>query len=255
MKTLHRSRRPSHELVVTQDGNKVTLWSASGLRHTVVDLSALHLPGLEYARNSLLALAFNPQAQSFLILGLGGGSIPHMLLAARPGASVDAVEIDPEVPELARRFFQLETSPRLQIFLEDAAAYVARCTNQYDVVILDAYVGDMLPAQCTTDEFFSNAHRLLANRGLLIINWMRGDAERFRRVLSSVEGRFGSVWLLNCFRSQNTLLFAPVRDFARQALLAEAGRLEREIPFASGLARVARRLQRPTPLGKSVTCG
>jgi spermidine synthase len=217
-----------------------------------VDLSALHLPGLEYARNSLLALAFNPQAQSFLILGLGGGSIPQMLLAARPAATVDAVEIDPEIPDLARRFFQLETSARFQVYLEDAAAYVARCAKQYDIVMVDTYVGEVLPAQCTTGEFFSNARRLLGNKGLLVINWMRGDPQRFRGVLSNVEDLIGPVWLLNCYRSQNTLIFAPLREFGRQELLVEAGRLGRELPFASGLARLARRLQKPNPSGKPV---
>ena len=246
MKTLHRTRRSSHDLVVTQDGNKVTL-SVSGLRHTVLDLDAPHLPGLEYARNTLLALAFNPRAQSFLILGLGGGSIPHMLLAALPGATVDAVEIDPEIPELARRFFQLAPSPRFQVYVEDAADYLARCTRQYDVIMLDAYVGDLLPAQCTTRAFFADAHRLLAEDGLLVINWMRGDQGRFRSVMSFVNDSLGHAWLLPCCRSQNTLIFAPVRELARRELLAEAERLGREVPSASTAARLARRLQKPTP--------
>lgn len=244
MKTLHRTRGLSHDMVVTQEGNKVTLWSASGLQHTVLDLDAPHMPGLEYARNSLLALVFSPRAQSFLMLGLGGGSIPHMLLAARHAATVDAVEIDPEIPELARKFFQLGTSPRFQVYLEDAAVYLACCAKQYDIIILDAYVGDVLPAQCITREFFANARRRLAKEGVLVINWMRGDPERYRSVLSNVEDSIGPVWVLHCYCSRNTLIFASLREVARRELLAEAGRLERELPFASAVARFARRLQK-----------
>jgi hypothetical protein len=110
MKTLHRTKGIAHDLIVTKEGSTITLWTAAGVRQSVLDLGAPHLPGLEYARNTLAVMAFNPSARSFLILGLGGGSIPRMLLAARPGASVDAVEIDPAIPELARRFMTSSSS-------------------------------------------------------------------------------------------------------------------------------------------------
>lgn len=107
MKTLHRVKGLVHDLVVTRDGTVLTLWSPTGVRHTVLDLGAPHLPGLEYARNTLLALAFSPEAESALVLGLGGGSIPRMLLAAKPSLSIDVVEIDPVVLKVARRFFEV----------------------------------------------------------------------------------------------------------------------------------------------------
>ncbi len=235
MKTLHRSRGLHHDLVVTQEGNKVTLWSGSGLRQTVVDLAAPHVPGLEYARNTLLALAFSPRARSFLVLGLGGGSILHMLRRACADASIDAVEIDPEVPRLARRFFQLEPCPRFRIHVEDAAGYLDRCEKQYDVIILDAYVGDALPPQCTTGEFFENARRRLTEEGVFVVNWMIGDHERYKQVLSSLERSIGPLWLLRCYRSRNILIFASMKEISRRELLASAERLE--------IGRVARQLK------------
>jgi len=99
MKTLFRTKGVAHDLIVTRNGATVTLWSAAGLRHTVFDIAAPHLPGLEYARNMLTVLAFCPKAQSCLVLGLGGGSIPRMLLSARPQIEVEAVEYDPAVVE------------------------------------------------------------------------------------------------------------------------------------------------------------
>src|SRR5512138_2053128 len=119
MKTLHRMKGLAHDLVVTRDGTVLTLWAAAGVRHTVVDLGAPHIPGLEYARNTLLALAFSPRADSVLMLGLGGGSIARMLLAARPTMTIDAVEIDPAVEEIARKFFQVEAFPNGHLHLED----------------------------------------------------------------------------------------------------------------------------------------
>ncbi len=243
MKTLQRAKGLSHDLFVTQQGNTVTLWSASGVRHTVLDLGAPHMPGLEYARNTLLALAFVPGVKSILLLGLGGGSILHMMRAARPGIEVDAVEIDPAVPDLAKRFFRIGDSPQLRIHVEDAAAFLARSETRHDIIILDAYVGESLPAHCADCEFFRNARRRLTAEGLLVVNWLRGDRDRDRRLLSDIESAVGRVWELHGYRSKNTLLFAPLRERSRHELVAAAEQLGRELPFARGIVRQARRLQ------------
>src|SRR5512139_3899029 len=129
MKILHRAKGIVHDLIVTMKNGTITLWSSEGNRHTVFDRAAPHLPGLEYARNMLAALAFCSHAQSCLVLGLGGGSIPRMLLAARPQLEVEAVEIDPAVVELAAAYFDIRRLPRFKVHLEDAAAFLRRCTS------------------------------------------------------------------------------------------------------------------------------
>jgi spermidine synthase len=243
MKTLHRIRGMVHDLVVTQEGSTITLWSGPGIRHTVINLQAPHLPGLEYARNTLLTLAFNPRARSFLILGLGGGSIPRMLRAACPEATIEAVEIDPAVPEIARRFFQLGDSLRLEIHSDDAAAYVARRGRKYDSIVMDAYVGDAIPQQCTTGAFFVDVRESLTGEGVLAVNLMGTDLRRYKDLLSNIQASVGHTWLLRGNRSRNTLAFAPRRNPTRPDLLSSAAQLDRELPHAFHLQRLARRLQ------------
>jgi spermidine synthase len=248
MKTLHRSKGIAHDLIVTKEGNTVTLWTAAGVRQTVLDLGAPHLPGLEYARNTLVVLAFTPRAASFLILGLGGGSIPRMLLAARPGAAVDAVEVDPAIPDLARRFFQVAALPRFRVHLEDAAAFMDHCNTRYDVIVVDAYIGEKYPDQCATAEFLTRARDCLTGEGVVVVNWMGGNHAVHQRLLTNIHIVIGDAWQLHGARSRNTLLFAPVRATTRPELLECASRIEREIPFANFLARLAKRL---TPLSRT----
>lgn len=250
MKTLHRTKGLSHDLVVTKKGQTITLWSSAGIRHTVLNLEAPHVPGLEYARNTLAALAFSPRARSFLILGLGGGSIPRMLFAARPDIAIDTVEIDPAVQELARRFFQVAAWPRFQVYLEDAAAFLEHCTAKYDVIMVDAYVGETFPEGCATCEFLSRARGCLNDDGVLVVNWMSGNAGLYQRLLANLDATIGPVWLLAGSKSKNTLLFASIRRSTRQELVTEAGRIEREIPFESSLGRLVQRL-RPLPAAAS----
>jgi spermidine synthase len=242
MKMLHRVKGIGHDLIVTQQGSTLTLWSASGIRHTVFDLETPHLPGLEYARNTLLSFAFSPEAQSILLLGLGGGSIYHMLRSFRPSAAIDIVEIDPAVVDLARRFFQIGSGDDCHVHLGDAAGYVAATSKQYDIIILDAYVGDKLPDQFTTVGFFENAARRLRAGGVLVVNWMPGIPKQYVKTLAIIEKAVGRAWVLAGYHSRNTLLFASSKEFARKALLSAAGRIEEKVPGTRAVARLARYL-------------
>ena len=243
MKTLHRTRGLVHDLIVTRKGGQTTLWSAGGIRHTVFDSAVPHLPGLEYARNMLAALAFCPQAQSCLVLGLGGGSIPRMLLAARPQMEIEAVEIDPAVVELAARYFDIRALPRLTIYLDDAAEFLRRCTSQYGIVVVDTYVGERFPDQCATREFIKDVRKCLLDDGVLAVNWLSGD-ERIRTdLLKNIESIVGAVWQLPGLRTRNLLYFAAVTETTRPAVIGAAAAIEAEVPFENSLKRLAQRLK------------
>ena len=245
MKTLHRTRGLVHDLIVTREGGIITLWSADRIRHTVFDSAIPHLPGLEYARNMLAALAFCPQAQSCLVLGLGGGSIPRMMVTARPQIEVEAVEIDPAVVELATRYFEIGALPRFTIHLEDAAAFLRYCTSRYGIVILDTYVGEKFPNQCATKEFIKDIRRCLLEDGVLAVNWLNGDSQLRKDLLENLEYIFGQVWQLPGLKSGNLLYFAVTRTTTRPAIIAAAAAVEAELTFENSLKRLVQLLRNP----------
>ena len=68
-----------------------------------------------YLRSALLGLVFAPaNPSSMLFVGLGAGSLPRYLSPRYPLAHLDAVEIDPEVPPIARRYFALPACAQSQ---------------------------------------------------------------------------------------------------------------------------------------------
>jgi spermidine synthase len=243
MKTLHRVRGLVHDLTVTRDGTTLTLWSESGIRHTVLDLGAPYLPGLEYARDTLLALAFNPASRRALVLGLGGGSIPRMLRAASPSLELDAVEIDPAVLEVGKAYFGIGDAPGLHVYLEDAAAYVARCDKQYDIVILDAYIGNTIAPQCTTRDFLLGVRRALTSDGVFVVNCMNVHSGPFRPFVSHITWEIGPVWVLHGRKSLNAVVFAPIRAIEQNDLVEKAESLEEWLQFKAGLPAMARHLR------------
>lgn len=69
-----------------------------------------------------------------LILGAGSGS--DVAEALRQGARVDAVEIDPGVINLARKYNPATSDPRVHYFLDDGRRYLSRTDKKYDLIIL-----------------------------------------------------------------------------------------------------------------------
>lgn len=243
MKTLYRAKGLVQDLIVTRKGAMTTLWSAGGIRHTVFDSTAPHLPGLEYARNMLSALAFYPQAQSCLVLGLGGGSIPRMLLAARPQMEVEAVEIDPAVVELAATYFDIRQLPRFTVYLDDAAAFLKQCTSRYGIVILDTYVGENFPPQCTTEEFIKDARKCLLDNGVLAVNWLADNPRIQKELLHNLRAAVGPVWQLPGMKTRNIVYFAVPGATTRNAIVSSALAVAAEIPFENSLSRLSQRLR------------
>ncbi|MEJ2246132.1 MAG: fused MFS/spermidine synthase [Acidobacteriota bacterium] len=242
-KTLCRTRGLDQDLIITRKGNWVTLWSAAGIRHTVLNSAAPHLPGLEYARNMLAALAFCPHAQSCLVLGLGGGSIPRMLLKASPQIEVEAVEIDPAVVDLAAKYFDIHALPRFTVHQEDAAGFLRRCTSQYGVIVVDTYLGEQFSDQCSTQEFMKDAGRSLLADGVIIVNWLSGNTQKRDDLLNVIKSTIGPVWKLPGLKSRNVLYFAASGKITRPAIVSTAKKIQAEIPFENSLGQVVQRLQ------------
>lgn len=114
-----------------------------------------------------LARAYTTNISDVLCIGLGVGIVPMEF--ARQGARVDVVEINPAVVPVAVRFFDLETN-RLHLTLDDGRHFLNRCRSQYDVVVLDAFLGDSSPSHLMTREAFASIRRVLRPGGTLVIN-------------------------------------------------------------------------------------
>jgi spermidine synthase len=87
-------------------------------------------------------LALPPaRRRSVLLLGLGGGSAARVARALAPRARIRAVEIDPQVVALARRFFDLDALD-VEVVVDDARRFLARHRARYDAVLEDVFVGE-----------------------------------------------------------------------------------------------------------------
>jgi spermidine synthase len=114
-----------------------------------------------------LGRAYAPDGQDVLCIGMGIGIVPMQF--AREGARVDVVEINPAVVPVAERFFDFEPA-RVTLTIGDGRQFVATTTRRYDVIVLDAFLGDSSPSHLMTREAFAAMHGCLKPGGVLVMN-------------------------------------------------------------------------------------
>jgi len=97
---------------------------------------------------------------------------------------VDVVEVDPEVVETAKKYFDVKEDPRLQIFVEDGRRYLSRTDKVYDLIVLDAYSKTYVPFHLMTLEFFELVDMHLNSEGVVVLNMISsliGDTSNLLR--------------------------------------------------------------------------
>lgn len=158
-----------HRVLVTEDGETRYLRFDSSFQ-SGMDLDDPFASVFHYTDTMHLALAYRPQARRVLFVGLGGGSIPKRMWRDFPELTMDVAEIDPEVVDVARRFFALPDDPRINVQAEDGRRFLVKSDQTYDLIIMDAFFSDSVPAHLTTSEFLETAKERLAPGGAIVTN-------------------------------------------------------------------------------------
>ncbi len=216
------------------DGTRVLELNEGQAQHSVYRPGHYLTGGYWDAMLVLPFAALERTPRRVAILGNGAGTTARGYGHFFAGARVDGVEIDPELEEVGRRYFDMASNSRLTVHNEDARPWLRRTDEIYDVIVLDSYRQPYVPFYLTTREFFELARDRLSPGGVLVINVGHPDGNDD---LETVVGRtlaavFPDV-LRDPFDATNTLLVAG-ED-------ASAGRLRAEATtLPAGLRELAR---------------
>uniref|UniRef100_A0A1I7XUZ7 Methyltranfer_dom domain-containing protein n=1 Tax=Heterorhabditis bacteriophora TaxID=37862 RepID=A0A1I7XUZ7_HETBA len=173
------------------DTSDTRIWTIDHLT-----LNSQYVAGLLIAPFVVSSLSLNglDSHKSVLEIGLGGGSFDMALSKLKPEINITAVEFDPVVVTLAKKWFGVINTNTRHTIITDGIDYINKASTRgekYDVVVLDAC--DTSPLSPCPAESFRNQEiiqvmkSILTDKGCVIVNILSHDEDDGRKTEKVIE--------------------------------------------------------------------
>ncbi len=162
-----------------------------------------------------------PELKTAMVLGLGGGSMQHLMMKKFPDIHITSVEIDKVMVDVAQKYFGLDEIPNHRVIVGDALKVIAVpeeygiANNSMQAVIVDIFCGQRYPDLGTSGNFFACVKNLVVPGGLVVFNriYLEHHQEQVNQFIDSLEGFFSdikSVIIAGRTNSDNVIIFCRV---------------------------------------------
>ena len=184
-RVVYQTQTPYQQLEVIDVGDRRTLY-LDGTPHSAMDKDDPTRHVFDYTPYFHLPFLFADDMDDIdrvLFVGGGGFTGPKRFVEEYD-VTVDVAEIDPVVVDVAKEYFAVEESPRLNIYTMGGRQFLQETEHEYDLIVLDAYRKDKVPFELTTVEFMRLANDRLSEEGMLFVNLISapsGPASQFYR--------------------------------------------------------------------------
>ena len=163
----------------------------------------------DYAMAAPLMADKSSDKTDILILGMGTGTYAKQCTSYFDNVTIEGVEIDEKIIQLAYEYFDLSKDIRVTTY--DGRAFLNVCDKKYDVIMVDAYQDITIPFQMSSREFFTLVHDHLNDGGVMVVNMnMRSEKDDAINawISDTISDVFSEVYTLNIPTSTNSELFA-----------------------------------------------
>ena len=230
-----RIRKPeedSESVYISEKFGVRTLHIGSDTVQSSMRLARPHDLEVSYTRSMMAFMLFKPDPRNVLLVGLGGGSLAKFFYHRLPRARTVAIEVKPQVLDIARQYFMLpDDDDRLSVVVADGAEYLQREKLNADVIMIDGYDAEAQVEALSTPAFYRHCARALGDDGLMVVNLWGGDrnfttcvnriAQAFDGLVACLPaGKPGNVAALAFKRSPGQPTWAELRARAAQLELA-----------------------------------
>lgn len=187
---------PSGRVEIRWDGALATLYF-NGIESSctnVDDPTSLEFEYMQHATCALDCVIGEAAPVRALHLGGAGCTLPLAWSYLRPKSKQTAVEIDPDLPDLVRRVFDLPKSPALSIRIGDGREVMSSFRDStFNVIVRDTFANGQVPAHLATLECAKIAREKLKDGGLYILNCAHGGGSDARAEIATISEVFGQV--------------------------------------------------------------
>ncbi|OZB53502.1 MAG: transferase [Stenotrophomonas sp. 14-69-23] len=143
-----------------------------------------------YTRTMLAALWLHPAPRRIGIIGLGGGAQAKFCHRHLPQAGIEVAENNAEVIALRDAFRIPADDARLHVACVDGARWLRGQRGRFDLLLLDAYDAQGIPAALSTQAFYDDCRAALGADGVMASNLYDTDTRaHLTRLRRSFDGR------------------------------------------------------------------
>jgi spermidine synthase len=179
------------DLSIKTNANTLELRSNSNTLQSVINVDhpeKLALKNLEYL---IAILLFIPQPKRILLLGTGGGSLVHFLRHHYPDSHLTSVDIDGELLNLMHERMRLpRANDHLTYVIDDAAHYLQLCSQTFDLILVDIFIGDQSPDWLLSADNMQRLYGLLNESGAVAYNLLIDNESEFSQYYRSLRDVF-----------------------------------------------------------------
>ncbi len=156
---------------------------------------------------------FGPETvKRIAIVGLAAGTVARQATEVYGQVPIDGFEIDPEIIDVGRRFFDMN-EPNLEAIAQDGRLGLALSPHRYSIIALDAYRPPYIPWHLSTREFFQTVYDHLEDDGVMAINVGRSPQDRrlVDGLVGTISSVFPSVYVMDIPDTFNTMIYATAQ--------------------------------------------
>lgn len=152
----------------------------------------------------------NPSdVRSMAIVGLAAGTTARAATLVYPQITIDGIEIDPKIIQVAREYFDMN-EPNLNVIIADGRVGLQQSNRLYQIISVDAYRPPYIPWHMTTTEFFQLTYDRLTPDGVLVINVGRAPLDRrlVDALYTTIRTVYPAAYIVDIPDSFNSIIFA-----------------------------------------------
>ncbi|MBU3744784.1 MAG: methyltransferase domain-containing protein, partial [Sediminibacterium sp.] len=162
-------------------------------------------------KRALELLPFKNNTGEILILGVGAGSVIETIRTKfKSNSKITGVEWDEKILAIAQNEFGLVENENTRLIQKDALHFLENSTQTFDLIIVDLFIADTIPAEALSDYFLQRLCEALLPGGQIIYNTIPEtlSSDQLQLLIYSFESRGLHVRKMKKWGYSNNILFA-----------------------------------------------
>ncbi len=187
-KVLYKKKSDFHDIKVVENEVGRFLHYKNTYQAGFVDTPS-YKGNLPYINYFTIPYLINKDVENILLIGFGTGKIvSDFEILFDNLKSIDVVDIEENIFEIANEFFGYRQSDKVDFHLQDGLVYLRNCKKKYDLIVVDVASDEGIDERFLEDDYLKLINKCLSKTGMFVSNlcaspdFEHSENELFQRI-------------------------------------------------------------------------